>query len=93
MSWLHLRGSQPVHVITSMDGAGPQAPALPSYPQRMRRYLLSMGIRTLCFVAAIFTHGWVQVAMVIAAIIVPYFAVLLANSDTRTRGVTSQARR
>lgn len=56
---------------------------------RMRRYLVSMGIRTTCFVLAAITisvlHwtvvGWV---LVIAAVIIPYFAVVVANT-TRPR--------
>jgi hypothetical protein len=59
---------------------------------RMRRYLVSMGIRTACFVLAAITisvlHwtviGWV---LVIGAVIIPYFAVVVANA-TRPRGST-----
>jgi hypothetical protein len=60
---------------------------------RMRRYLLSMGIRTACFVLAFVTlwglHwtviGW---AFVIAAAILPYIAVVVANA-TKPRGVST----
>lgn len=60
---------------------------------RMRRYLLSMGIRTACFVLAAIAipvlHwtvvGWM---LVIAAVILPYIAVVVANA-TRPRGVTN----
>ena len=56
----------------------------------MRRYLLSMGIRTACFVLAVVAlavlHwtvvGWV---LVVAAVILPYIAVVLANA-TRSLG-------
>lgn len=59
----------------------------------MRRYLLSMGIRTACFVLAaiaIPVLHWTVVGwtLVIAAVILPYFAVVIANA-TRTRGVAA----
>lgn len=99
--WIRPGATPPVHVITSVGAPGTdtnpdsgQGPAAPLNPHRtrMRRYLLSMSIRTVCFVGALLTHGWVQVAMIAAAIIVPYFAVLLANSDTRTRGISTVVR-
>jgi len=57
---------------------------------RMRRYLLSMGIRTVSFVLAVIAltvlHwtlvGW---GLVIAAVVLPYIAVVLANAK-RPRG-------
>ena len=61
--------------------------------ERMRRYLLSMGIRTLCFVLAVVTLGvlhWTVVGwmLVIAAVILPYIAVVIANA-TRSQGGTA----
>jgi hypothetical protein len=60
---------------------------------RMRRYLVSMGIRTTCFVLAaivIPVLHWTVVGwgLVIAAVILPYFAVVVANA-TRPRGSTA----
>lgn len=46
---------------------------------RARRYLLSMGIRTACFVAAVATDGWVRWSLMIAAIVLPYLSVVFAN--------------
>ncbi len=51
---------------------------------RMRRYLLSMGTRTVCFLLAVLflavlhwtVAGWV---MVIGAVLLPYVAVVMAN--------------
>ena len=51
---------------------------------RMRRYLLSMGTRTACFLLAVLfiavlhwtVAGWV---MVVGAVVLPYFAVVMAN--------------
>ena len=46
---------------------------------RTRRYLVMMGIRTLCFVAAFVTDGWVRWTCVALAVLLPYVAVVLAN--------------
>jgi Protein of unknown function (DUF3099) len=53
--------------------------------RRMRRYLLSMGIRTACFILAVVALGvlhWTVVGwgLVIAAVILPYIAVVVANA-------------
>jgi len=63
--------------------------------ERMRRYLLSMGIRTGCFILAVVALtvvrwtvvGWVLVS---AAVVLPYIAVVLANA-TRSRGSVALA--
>ena len=48
--------------------------------QRQRRYLFSMGIRTLCFVGAVVASGWLRWVLVTAALILPYVAVVMANA-------------
>ncbi|HSF26573.1 MAG TPA: DUF3099 domain-containing protein [Actinomycetes bacterium] len=48
--------------------------------ERQRRYLISMGIRTVCFVLALVTSGWLRWAMIIAALLLPYIAVIIANA-------------
>lgn len=60
---------------------------------RMRRYLLSMGIRTVSFVLAVVALGvlhWTVVGwvLVVAAVILPYIAVVVANA-TRSQGSTA----
>jgi ABC-type multidrug transport system fused ATPase/permease subunit len=48
---------------------------------RQKRYLLAMGFRTVCFVAAIFvTISWARVVLIVAALILPYVAVVMANA-------------
>lgn len=48
---------------------------------RARRYLISMGIRTACLVLAIFVlHGWLRAGAIVAAIVLPWLAVVLANA-------------
>jgi hypothetical protein len=50
---------------------------------RQKRYLLAMGFRTVCFVAAIFvTAGWLRVVLIIAALVLPYVAVVMANAGS-----------
>jgi hypothetical protein len=50
---------------------------------RQKRYLLAMGFRTVCFVAAIFvTTGWLRVLLIIAALVLPYVAVVMANAGS-----------
>jgi hypothetical protein len=50
---------------------------------RERRYLIMMGIRTVCFVAAILLFvnhaGWLTAIPVVGALVIPYFAVIFAN--------------
>jgi hypothetical protein len=51
---------------------------------RQRRYLISMGIRTLCFVGAVVAAvagapWWLAVLMVVGAALLPYVAVIFAN--------------
>jgi hypothetical protein len=61
---------------------------------RERRYLLMMGIRVACFLAAILlfvTHaGWLAAIPAVGAIVIPYFAVVFANGGrepSNTRGL------
>jgi hypothetical protein len=49
---------------------------------RQRRYLISMGIRTLCFVGAVFARHipWLCAVLIVAAFVLPYVAVVMANT-------------
>jgi hypothetical protein len=47
---------------------------------RMKRYLISMSIRTVCFVLAVVFTGWLRWTMAAAAIVLPYVAVVMANA-------------
>jgi hypothetical protein len=46
---------------------------------RTRRYLISMGIRTGCVIAAIVVPGWPKWLFLAGAVILPYLAVVIAN--------------
>lgn len=47
---------------------------------RTRRYLISMTIRTVCFLGAIVTPGWPRWVLVAGAVVLPYLAVVAANA-------------
>jgi hypothetical protein len=48
--------------------------------RRRRRYLISMSVRTACFVGAIFIGGWLRWVLLMGAFILPYVAVVMANA-------------
>lgn len=52
----------------------------------MRKYLFSMGVRTLCFLLAVIFSGPARWIFVVFAVILPYVAVVIANA-TNTRRV------
>ncbi len=68
-----------VHRITS----APEALA-DDLARRTKRYLVQMGVRVVCFVVAVLTWHRIPVAfsiaMIVAAVVLPYVAVLLANA-------------
>ena len=79
----------------------PSATSLPRAPRegadsRARTYLVTMGIRVLCFALMVFVtpYGWWTWAFAAAAIFLPYVAVVFANvgSDVRETGVESPER-
>lgn len=48
---------------------------------RERRYLITMGFRVVAFIVALLvTHGWIQVVAIVAALVLPWIAVVMANS-------------
>lgn len=55
--------------------------------RRQRRYLWSMGVRTVAFVAAVgLLHGWARWTGVVLAVTLPWFAVVVANIGRPTGG-------
>jgi hypothetical protein len=60
---------------------------------RQKRYLISMGIRTACFVGAIIASlagiHWLWPILIGAALVLPYVAVVMANAaSTKDDGFT-----
>lgn len=47
---------------------------------RQRKYLISMGIRTACVLAAIVVPGWPRWVFLAGAVVLPYLAVVIANA-------------
>jgi Flp pilus assembly protein TadB len=74
----------PVRITTADSGLGADI------ANRQRRYLIAMGVRTGCFVMVAviaITHlgpGWLPWIFVVAAVVLPYVAVVMANA-TRTK--------
>jgi hypothetical protein len=66
---------QPVYSVT-----GARRGASDDLAQRQRRYLVSMGIRTACFILAVLTPFPVRWGFIAAAIVLPYIAVVMANA-------------
>jgi hypothetical protein len=50
---------------------------------RQRRYLISMGIRTLCFLLAVVSIGhWFMWLFIAGSFVLPYVAVVMANAGS-----------
>jgi hypothetical protein len=61
---------------------------LPSSPEadrrgRMIRYGIAMGIRMVCIALVIVVPDWWRLVPAIGAIVLPYFAVVIANNASR----------
>lgn len=71
-------GTSPVRVTTA--GNSPAE----DIRHRQRRYLVSMAIRTVCFIGAVAVGpGALRWVLVAGAVLLPYVAVVLANKETR----------
>ncbi|MDP9219945.1 MAG: DUF3099 domain-containing protein [Actinomycetota bacterium] len=66
---------QPVYSVT-----GVRRGASDDLAQRQKRYLISMGIRTVCFLLAVITPSPIRWVLVAAAVVLPYIAVVMANA-------------
>ena len=60
--------------------------------RRQRRYIISMSIRALCFVGAVVAGmaglNWLWPILIVAALVLPYVAVVMANAgDSRDRSL------
>ncbi|GAA4197760.1 hypothetical protein GCM10022219_26230 [Microbacterium oryzae] len=60
---------------------------------RMRTYLLTMGVRTLCLVlmVAVVPYGWYTFVFALGAVVLPYIAVVVANAAQSTQVTHAQA--
>lgn len=53
---------------------------------RVLRYVIAMSVRLVCVVLVFFVEGWWQLAAIIGAIVLPYFAVVVANVKMQRGG-------
>ena len=82
------RGSDsPIRITTAAAAADADIAS------RQKRYIITMGVRTLCFVAVAvlaishFGPGWLPWIFVVGAVVLPYVAVVMANAaDTKSDG-------
>ena len=65
-------------------------PASPEEERRVRviKYTIAMSVRLLCVILCFFVQGWWLVAAVIGALVLPYVAVVIANTKTRDASAT-----
>jgi len=53
---------------------------------RTRRYLITMTVRTVCFVGAIVVDHWIRWVLAAFAVFLPYIGVVGANAGREKRG-------
>ncbi|MHA7262322.1 DUF3099 domain-containing protein [Arthrobacter sp. TMN-37] len=51
---------------------------------RMIKYSISMGIRMVCLILVFFVEGWMMWVVIAGAVLLPYFAVIIANGGSDT---------
>ncbi len=73
--------SEPVYRIT-----GAPTPLSEDIKGRTRRYLVSMGLRTVCLLGAILVTGPFRWILIVAAVLLPYLAVVFANAGRAAGG-------
>ncbi len=52
---------------------------------RSRKYMWSMSIRMVCFVAALLTDGPIRWVLLVGSLVLPWVAVVLANAGRENR--------
>jgi len=74
----HSSRRPPVHMVTQARRS-----LSDDIAYRQRRYLVMMGIRSVCFLIAVLLFinhfGWLTAIPAVGAIFIPYFAVVFAN--------------
>ena len=53
---------------------------------RMLKYCIAMGVRLICIAMCFFVQGWWLAIFAVAAVVLPYFAVILANVGNEPGG-------
>ena len=85
MAWEHHRQPEAVRITSAAASRNEDIAS------RQKKYLLSMSLRTICFVGAIVASlleiHWLWPFLIAGALVLPYIAVVLANAST-TRSET-----
>ncbi|MDN5789321.1 MAG: DUF3099 domain-containing protein [Micrococcales bacterium] len=71
----HTEPKAVVHTVTSARSS-----TAAHKRHREVQYLTMMGIRVICFGLLFVTSGWMRWVCILAAVLLPYFAVVLANA-------------
>ncbi|MGO4494002.1 DUF3099 domain-containing protein [Arthrobacter sp. 2YAF22_2] len=69
-------GDTEVHSITDAATAHSE-----EMRQRMIKYAVAMGIRMVCLILVFVVDGWFKILPVIGAVLLPWFAVVIANGS------------
>ena len=88
MQWLQ-RGA--IERSPAMKKQQQSVTSLPQSPteerrQRMVRYTVAMSVRMLCFILVFVVPGWWVLVCAIGAVVLPYFAVIVANVSMAQAG-------
>lgn len=78
---MHRKDPEPIRITSATRSRSEDVAA------RQRRYLVSMAVRTACFLAAVFVASWSLWLMwifIIASFILPQVAVVIANAQAPT---------
>lgn len=75
-----IRREQQVFSITSAKASQSE-----EIGKRQKRYAISMGIRTACFVLAVIFSGPMRWVFITGAVLLPYTSVVLANAGVRKK--------
>jgi hypothetical protein len=71
------RGDEPIRITTAPPSRAEDTSA------RQRHYLVSMAIRTTCFIGAVVVgEGWLRWVLIAGAVLLPYVAVVVANTSS-----------
>ncbi|MBX6391803.1 MAG: DUF3099 domain-containing protein [Frankia sp.] len=80
---MRLRREQPVLITTAAQSRRADI------QHRQGQYLFWMSFRIVCFVLAVVAlHGWLRLAAVLAALVIPWAAVVIANGGPKPRRAT-----
>ncbi|MFN8196303.1 MAG: DUF3099 domain-containing protein [Nocardioidaceae bacterium] len=71
------RSDEPIRITTAPPSRAEDTSA------RQRHYLVSMAVRTACFVGAVAVGGgWLRWVLIAGAVLLPYVAVVVANTSS-----------